>query len=978
MATPYALEIHAEEDNDKVFDVAALLAQAGAAFTGPLTITSMAESELLYKVDADTIAVTPYNVRDWHGSFDRSLRVTDGAGQQIDLDLHVVVDAMNDSPEGRDGSVALTSVAPYTVREADFGFSDSDGDAFAALLVVDKPRNGDLLLNGTVVDYGQRIDAADIRAGKLVFAPHGDASGTSGLLFRVIDDGGTPGNDIDYTPATLSFSLPDAAAFSTEIHASEDNDKVFEIADLLAQAGATVTGPLTIRSITQSELFYKIDDDTVAVTPYNRPNWNGSFDERLLVTDGAGRRIQLDLHVVVEQVNDSPEGSDKTVARSDFSPYVLKESDFGFSDLEGDGFLGVHFLPSPSAGYLSVPTSGTVSLEDIRDGKVAYTPAANANGPAPIRFLVVDDGDPPAEDTTAKTLTLDLPSRNAASLGDRVWYDINLDGLQGAGEPGASGVVVKLRGAGMDNRFDDITRPPDDTYATTTTDADGHYRFTDLAPGMLYKVSVEPPPGYGFAPPDRGSDDTLDSDLLFSDRVYEAQVLRLGDGESNTALDIGLVPSGGISAWIGGNLRFDFDGDGSRLTGTNAYALVHRGVPLELRGAGLDNVLGNEDDTFLETTTSASGHYAFSYLHPGATYQLSLDDGSPYRFSPHPNISSDGRSLTLIAGTQSLDAELTLAHPAGIGDRIWYDADRDGLWGDGVESGAQGVKVTLHSAGADGLLHTADDVVASTVTDETGLYRFDHLVPGTPYQVAVEAPSGYRFSDMTPRDPYGRADSSAVDAEGRSPVLTLSETEYRPDIDAGLVPSLSDPASIEGRTWEDVNGNGLRDAGEPGTYTTVSLTGTTQYGSMALTTVTDEEGRYRFEELPAGSYIVHFSDYGYHKPAPANQGSDDRIDSDADDRYNVTLDLVAGQHAQFIDIGLVPLASPFGLNIDAALPPLSATLLDSGNTLLDTAFGAATASPFAPAEAPVSIDSADPMLRLASHLQHDALLHAAA
>ena len=67
---------------------------------------------------------------------------------------------------------------------------------------------------------------------------------------------------------------------------------------------------------------------------------------------------------------------------------------------------------------------------------------------------------------------------------------------------------------------------------------------------------------------------------------------------------------------------------------------------------------------------------------------------------------------------------------ASIGDRVWMDANGNGIQ-DAGETGAGGMTVTLKTAGADGVFGTADDVaVASTVTDWQGNYEFYNLAAG--------------------------------------------------------------------------------------------------------------------------------------------------------------------------------------------------------------------------------------------------------
>ena len=62
----------------------------------------------------------------------------------------------------------------------------------------------------------------------------------------------------------------------------------------------------------------------------------------------------------------------------------------------------------------------------------------------------------------------------SAALGDYVWFDENLNGLQDGEEAGVAGVTVIL--------LNNLQVPID----TTATDANGHYQFTQLVAGNYY------------------------------------------------------------------------------------------------------------------------------------------------------------------------------------------------------------------------------------------------------------------------------------------------------------------------------------------------------------------------------------------------------------------------------------------------------------------------------------------------------------
>lgn len=85
------------------------------------------------------------------------------------------------------------------------------------------------------------------------------------------------------------------------------------------------------------------------------------------------------------------------------------------------------------------------------------------------------------------------------TLGDFVWNDINVDGIQDVGEPGITGITVSLyteNGALIDSII---------------TDMHGIYSFAYFPLGKYY-IEFSLPSGYGFSPKDQGTDEAKDSD----------------------------------------------------------------------------------------------------------------------------------------------------------------------------------------------------------------------------------------------------------------------------------------------------------------------------------------------------------------------------------------------------------------------------------------------------------------------------------
>lgn len=90
------------------------------------------------------------------------------------------------------------------------------------------------------------------------------------------------------------------------------------------------------------------------------------------------------------------------------------------------------------------------------------------------------------------------PTPEPAGVGNYVWNDLNLNGLQESGEIGMEGVTVKLYTC------------EGELVNTTETDEDGYYEFDDLEAGSYY-IQFVSPSGYVFTTANQGDEDE-DSD----------------------------------------------------------------------------------------------------------------------------------------------------------------------------------------------------------------------------------------------------------------------------------------------------------------------------------------------------------------------------------------------------------------------------------------------------------------------------------
>ena len=107
--------------------------------------------------------------------------------------------------------------------------------------------------------------------------------------------------------------------------------------------------------------------------------------------------------------------------------------------------------------------------------------------------------------------------------------------------------------------------------------------------------------------------------------------------------------------------------------------------------------------------------------------------------------------------------------------------------------------------------------------------------------------------------------------------------------------------------WDDYNGNGIQDSGEPGLSNVMVRIYDSQTNLAGLAR-TAADGSYLVKGLAPGTYFAKFfitNSYPQYIPSPANVGTNDAIDSDADTNtgQTATFTLSAGQTNLTIDAG---------------------------------------------------------------------------
>jgi len=93
--------------------------------------------------------------------------------------------------------------------------------------------------------------------------------------------------------------------------------------------------------------------------------------------------------------------------------------------------------------------------------------------------------------------------------------------------------------------------------------------------------------------------------------------------------------------------------------------------------------------------------------------------------------------------------------------------------------------------------------------------------------------------------------------------------------------TLGATGSISGFVWDDLNTNGIQDAGEPGLDSIWVLLYDLS-GNELASTYTDANGNYTLDSVAAGSYVIRFANPGGVWQTLQDQGGNDALDSDAD------------------------------------------------------------------------------------------------
>lgn len=554
-----------------------------------------------------------------------------------------------------------------------------------------------------------------------------------------------------------------------------------------------------------------------------------------------------------------------------------------------------------------------------------------------------------------ETILVDAGVYQPASVEGTIWQDVQNNGLYATENPPVAGISVTLLRGGKE-------------VEKSTTDEQGIYKFSSLPPDS-YSIRVELSEGMRFST--RPADTTMPgSTIQNTDKlVGETAAVTLRSNEQWKNMDAGVVFTGSVSGkainlkdnqgLAGVSVALTRSGislaetttssDGSyqlkdvrpgsaqiRFTTPEGWAVgaeqenpVDVTIPQRSDAAGINasclpestieghlwldgNADGQQDEAeapllgvtvqlywqtgdapeLLDTdSTDSNGRYYFDKLLPGV-YTL--------RFTPPEGmIFYDGNETAPFTLGMGEERQLTGAAyiASSISGAVWEDANNDGLraMDDAVLAD---VEVTL--------VRPNGSVVAQTLTDSMGNYRFDRLQP-IECAVRFTLPDAYVFTEAA----EGGSVVPLTDSNtGLTKVMSLTMGDNIKGMDAGAVRH----TRVGDLVWLDENANGLQDTTEPGVPNiAVQLLRVNADGSEDLVaeTITDINGRYRFNAVRPGTYRISLR-VGENYLPTRNVPELDQINSKLlwDEGPILRSDVftaLSGKHQLNIDAGLVTL-----------------------------------------------------------------------
>ncbi len=531
--------------------------------------------------------------------------------------------------------------------------------------------------------------------------------------------------------------------------------------------------------------------------------------------------------------------------------------------------------PGCSPCNTTTDANGDYRFENLSAGSYTITVAI------PGGWTQTFETDGTVDNSTSKTLVggeisgswdFGFTNSGTSTIGDVVFHDLDGNGTQDASDEGIPNIdVLIIRDVDEDGIY---TPGRDIVLETVTTNATGVYTSSPLPAGeylvVVDETDTDMPVGFQTADPDESGAACSTCDGTGSTTL---------DGTASvTDQDFGYQPVGTGS--IGDVVWNDRDGDGAKIATESGLDSVNVILYADLNGDGVFVVM----DTVV---TDSIGGYLFENLPDGA-YRIDVDTNDPdipaaltsSNYSSYNITITNGQTdnSTLSCTDCPRDADFGFSTYASIGDMVYWDANENGTQ-DWNETGIGDITVNLYN-------EASGNLVATTTTSDgtdgnpVGYYIFENLSPAD-YVVVV---------DDTDPDLNGAAQTADPDSDGLTcsdpdlAALGYPACDHRDTLNVGYGNSRLSadfgykPAGVIGDfIWNDVNGDGIQDEGEPGLANvpvylcTSSSPCTAASGDLVASTQTDFDGLYTFSNIPDGNYNISITPPAGYNPTTGGQ-----------------------------------------------------------------------------------------------------------
>ncbi|MGK7910222.1 MAG: S8 family serine peptidase [Synechococcus sp.] len=542
-----------------------------------------------------------------------------------------------------------------------------------------------------------------------------------------------------------------------------------------------------------------------------------------------------------------------TVAATDDRDRLAGFSNFGAQsiDLAAPGVNILSTLPGNRYGVLSGTSMATPHVTGVVSLLLAEFPTLS---PAEIKQLLLDSVDPIPElaDKTVSGGRLNaykaLLGVDAAEIRGTKWDDLDLDGVRDASESGIANDTIYID-ANNNGRFDDGE-------LSTITDADGNYSLY-VAPGT-YTIADVVRPGWEATRP------TQSSYSITADNKEIVRGIDFGNVLADPAEISGIV-------WLDRNQDSIRQASESTLGDWTVYLDLNQNGQLD----------GNEP----VTRTDANGRYRFAGLAPG---QYFVADIQPPGWEQTAPVTGSSGSLEIdesddVIGSAT-DSQLSSARPGRVtidstignnpdvsaeadvdmveiqlnaGDRVTIDVDTD-------TDGSLDSALRLFNSSGQELAISDDDIAPGEQFSRDSYIDFTARTTDS-YYVAVSSYSNIFYDPQVGGDEnegFSSGDYTLEIVLGRE----VLPGEYQIDLAPGEQANTLDfgsiklpPGELSGFLWNDRNGNGKRDANEPGLVGRTVFIDRNQNGELDTdeqSAVTNTNGRYVLQDVPASTLTV--------------------------------------------------------------------------------------------------------------------------